>query len=185
MTDMIVFSDPDDEQVKLMGTLFDVSTDSYQPASATNSSSEGVPWGYNNNRVFTSADFGRGKQNSWDIIHAQGGDPQNTYPNATDPTPYAVWLCHKLVVTLPGPTEYEDWFLPSIEELKEMHREMLRSDKVPRNNMDDMNKHWRGMYWSSTEGSAPNAAQYVNYWDGTLGEVPKSSTAKVRCVHEL
>lgn len=185
LTNVVIFSDPDDEGVRLAGTLYDVYPDKYRPASATRSISEGVPWGYNTDHVVTSAGFGTGKQNSWDIIHSQGGDPQNTHPNSTDPVPYAAWLCHKLVVNVPGENDYEDWFLPSTEELKEMHKEMLKS--VPRNNMDDMNEFWRGMYWSSTEANDPIAAEYLNFWNShqAEGEFLKYNTAKVRCVHEL
>lgn len=86
---------------------------------------------------------------------------------------------------MPGENDYEDWFLPSTEELKEMHKEMLKS--VPRNNMDDMNEFWRGMYWSSTEANDPIAAEYLNFWNShqAEGEFLKYNTAKVRCVHEL
>jgi hypothetical protein len=133
----------------------------------------------------TGSEFGSGKQNTWNIILSQGGDPQNTMPNSTDPVPYAAWLCHKLVVTLPGENDYEDWFLPSFQELKEMHKEMLQT--VPRENMDDMNAHWMGMYWSSTEANDPIAAQYLNFWDAQpgVGGFLKYNSAKVRCVHEL
>jgi len=185
LTDVVFFSDPDNDQVRLAGTLYDVYPEKYQPSGSTRSISEGVPWAYNNDHIATGSEFGTGKQNTLDIIQNQGGDPQDIMPNVTDPVPYAAWLCEQLAVDGTGDQDYTDWFLPSIRELKAMHKAMF--DSVPRDNMDDMNEYWRGMYWSSTEANDPIAAQYLNFWDANpgAGEFLKHSYAKVRCVHEL
>jgi len=185
LTDVVIFSDPENDEVKLAGTLHDVYPGWYQPADSTRSFSEGVPWAYNNDHIDTESTFGSGKQNSLNIIQSQGDVPESTNPDSHGPVPYAAWLCSQLVIDVPGSDDYDDWYLPSFDELKEMHKEMLAT--VPRNDMDDMNEFWRGMYWSSTEASDPRAAQYLNFWDASpgVGEFPKYMTAKVRCVHKL
>ena len=185
LTNVVIFSDPANDEIQLAGTLFDVYPEKYLPTGSTRSISEGVPWAYNTDPIDTEPGFGSGQQNSMNIIQNQGGDPQDIKPNVTDPTPYAAWLCEQLVVDVPGSDDYDEWYLPSFDELKAMHTKML--DVVDRDNMDDMNEHWRGMYWSSTEANNPRAAQYLNFWDASpgVGEFMKYNTAKVRCVHEL
>jgi len=185
LTNVVRFTAPGDEEVMLAGTLWDVYPEYYRPAGATHSTSEGVPWAYNNNHIDTDSAFGSGMQNSLNIIQSQGPAPASADPASPGPIPYAAWLCSQLVVNVPGSDDYEDWYLPSFEELKAMHRAMF--DSVPRNNMDDMNEFWRGMYWSSTEANDPRAAQYLNFWDAYpgVGEFLKHMTAKVRCVHRL
>lgn len=96
--------------------------------------------------------IGTGAQNTLDIVAHCGA---NT----------AAWICHHLV--LDG---YSDWFLPSIDELKEMYNQRAL--------IGGFNSH---RYWSSTERD-PYSAWVVVFDNSSQGGVGKNGGSAVRAI---
>lgn len=107
----------------------------------------------------TSEEIGTGKSNTKNLM-VQLADYRSNFDNDWDTKKPAAELCTELIVT-ENEITYEDWFLPSRLELKELflQKSMLatKGATVPANN-----------YWSSTEGPGDAAgwsAYYVNFWE--------------------
>jgi hypothetical protein len=84
---------------------------------------------------------------------------------------YAAWLCG-------GNSNYNDWFLPSIDEL------ILIYENLALNGIGGFTPN---IYWSSSEYDKDHA-WYLYFWGGgagTPGVYPKSSTCYIRCVREF
>lgn len=119
---------------------------------APSDQSTGITWNNGSDPVTgaTGAGIGTGASNTSKIIVVQGNGS------------YAASLCVSL--TLGG---YNDWFLPSQDELNEM---VLNLGSISGNN--------GYIYWSSTETSAPLA--WVEYSTGGGGNNNKANDARVR-----
>ena len=86
--------------------------------------------------------IGRGESNTRKIVAAFGdAEPSQRNENRTD---YAAKVCADLVVTKDG-VAYDDWFLPSRDELREMYIDLHR------NNLGGFSDD---IYWSSSESNA-------------------------------
>lgn len=123
----------------------------------------GAPW-YNGVYGVTGAtgkNIGTGPTNTRKIIRAQGA-----------PGDYAARLCAQLKVTADA-TVYNDWYLPSKNELAEMYKQ-----KAIIGAGDDV-------YWSSTEltgAEGSNGAYAQNFSTGGRKQSDKSKTYHVRAV---
>lgn len=99
----------------------------------------------------TGTAIGTGKSNTEKIVEEFGN--AEPYQLKTD---YAAKLCTDLVVPKDG-VDYDDWFLPSKDELNLMYQNLKG------NNLGGFNDFF---YWSSSDGNA-NWAWYQDLYDGT------------------
>lgn len=118
--------------------------------------STGIKW-YNGSyvSVTTQTDIGSGKANTAAIIAAQG------------PGQYAASLCDQLV--LGG---YDDWFLPSKDELNAMYKNLAESD---------LGGFASEYYWSSSQHSSDYACDQ-GFGSGTQYNSSKYHTYSVRAI---
>ena len=101
--------------------------------------STGVPWGSMFKEIGgTRSEIGAGEANTERIIAVLGSNRGK---------PYAAKICHDLVLN-----GYDDWFLPSKEELRLMHKTLHYPDYI--------GNFAREVYWSSTEDGSPTAEFY-------------------------
>ncbi len=117
--------------------------------------SSGVKW-YNGEDflVTTVTEIGTGKDNTKRIVQMQGDGV------------YAAKICDDLVLN-----GYEDWFLPSRDEL----------DILYQNRLEIGGFNYSGVYWSSSEGSNYNA-WYQYFYSGDQNYYGKGGTYRVRAV---
>jgi hypothetical protein len=71
---------------------------------------------------------------------------------------------------------YNDWYLPSEGELKQMYI------KLRKRGLGNFSNDY---YWSSTEGIVDNTAQRILFMDGAIGTSTKSNLHKVRAVRNF
>jgi len=120
--------------------------------------SPGVQW-YNGKDVFlvtTGTAIGTGKNNTKRIVQMQGNGN------------YAAKLCDDLVLN-----GYDDWFLPSIDELNELYKNRLEIGGFD----------YTGIYWTSSEGVNRNDIVYYQYFSsGNQSNNYKNATHRVRAV---
>jgi len=125
-----------------------------------------IQW-YNGSNIETEAtgtEVGTGKTNTTLIVNAQGDGS------------YAAKLCDDLSITNNG-VVYDDWFLPSIDELYLMYQNLYVPGISGFVVVDDY-------YWSSSEevsGDGPLYAQILYFnGSGTIGWTSKSALLPVR-----
>lgn len=121
-------------------------------------------WGGYNTAVM-GADgtaIGTGRQNTIDIV-AQYGNIE-PYLNETD---YAAKLCSDL-----SSGGYDDWFLPSIDELNQMYENLHTQNVGGFANVS---------YWSSSESSATYAG-YYDFYNGNQNSYSKMNEELVRAI---
>ena len=120
---------------------------------ATTDQSVGIQW-YNGTYINTDAidtGIGFGEANTDLIINTQGTGN------------YAAQLCHALILN-----GYDDWFLPSIGELREMYsnKDIINATCVQNSGtVIQETIYWSSSYWSSTEYDNSTAA-IVRFYDG-------------------
>lgn len=120
---------------------------------ATTDQSTGIQW-YNGTYINTGATdtgIGFGEANTDLIINTQGTGN------------YAAQLCHALILN-----GYDDWFLPSIGELREMYSNKDIINTICVQNSGTVIQetiYWSSSYWSSTEYDNSTAA-IVRFYDG-------------------
>jgi len=100
-----------------------------------------------NQTVGTGTRIGSGKENTELLVAAMKSAAYSSSSGSTTTALYAAKVCADLVVTKDG-VVYDDWFLPSKDELNEMYQ------KLQRNNLGGF---YEGSYWSSSEYDARNA----------------------------
>ena len=107
--------------------------------------------------VGTGTGIGSGKTNTEALVSAMGNNAYITFTleNSNTTDQYAAKLCSDHVVTNDGEV-YDDWFLPSRDELNLMYVNLYLNESggFPVNN---------NYYWSSSEDSAHLA--YLHYFD--------------------
>jgi hypothetical protein len=116
-----------------------------------------VQW-YNGNYIETSAKgtkIGTGKENTWAIIKAQGSGL------------YAASICYKL--DLNG---YNDWFLPSKDELNILYYQKAAGV---------VGAFVNNFYWSSTENSS-NGAWSQSFSNGANSSTSKNGSYYIRAI---
>ena len=125
------------------------------------------PWGGFGTEVGgTGTGIGMGAGNTKMIVTKFGNvEPDN------QKTDYAAKLCADLVVTKDG-VVYDDWFLPSEEELNQMYLKLKEQE---------LGGFSGAGYWSSSEGSA-NYAWRQGFNDGTLYDSYRGYGSRVRPV---
>ena len=94
----------------------------------------------------TRTGIGEGKRNTQLLVDAMGDTDGDGFP-------YATRLCKTLVFEANGKT-FDDWFLPSKDELNLIHTKL---GKLGRGNLS-------GFYWSSSEGSTPEDVWDLSNW---------------------
>jgi hypothetical protein len=137
----------------------------YLEAAPSDQSSDGIQW-YNGSNIETGAtgtEVGTGKTNTTLIVNAQGDGS------------YAAKLCDDLSITNNG-VSYDDWFLPSIDELNLIYQNLYVSG------ISDFVYNY---YWSSSETVSEDGPQYASILlfygtDGTIGWTSKSAPLPVR-----
>ena len=137
-----------------------------EAAPVSNEWAEKVWGGYSTYVGGTSTAIGAGASNTEKIVSAFGDS--EPYENKSD---YAAKLCAELVVTKDG-VVYNDWFLPSKDELNLMYVH-LKSE-----NLGSFSDEY---YWSSSEYFA-NYAWYQYFSSGYQGLNTRCSSSRVRPV---
>lgn len=125
------------------------------------SQSEGMEWSNGTGNVLTDATgttLGWGKENTISIVNAQGQGM------------YAAWVCKNLNIK-----GYDDWFLPSKEELHLLYNQKI-SGKL--NNLNGLSNNF---YWSSTE-TSENGAWSQSFSNGANSSADKQGTYAVRAI---
>lgn len=74
---------------------------------------------------------------------------------------------------------YTDWRLPTLAELRKIYTYRTQIGGFPSRAVTNNN------YWSSTPGSRSGYYYYVNFNDGTSGEMPRVNSFKVRAVRSV
>lgn len=153
------------------GIIFYVdSTGKHGLIAAPTDQSSGIQWndGYDVVTGATGTAIGTGLDNTNKIIAAQGGGN------------YAAKLCADLVLDA-----YSDWYLPSIDELNLMYRNIGRGAAAP---LTDVGGFAGEYYWSSSEHDANSigsssivSTQYFNTGSSGSG-TSKSRTLYVRAI---
>ena len=144
---------------------------------ATADQSEGIQW-YNGDYIVTGATgtaIGTGLTNTNAIIAAQGSGS------------YAAHLCADYsVLGADGVTTYDDWFLPSKDELNQLWLHQFQYDFGTLGTPGTVYLTQGGGYWSSTENDSYDAWVQVfyesQYGDGFQGSTSKFEPANVRAV---
>ncbi len=118
-------------------------------------------WGSDRFNVqITKHEIGTGRYNTHEILRRYGYTGANT-----------ARYCNNLAVTYEG-TRYNDWFLPSIDELNQIYQVLQRS------NLGDFADYF---YWSSTENSRFSALMQ-DFRNGKINNYTKGLDARVRAV---
>ncbi len=111
--------------------------------------------GGSNAIVGTSAKIGKGKENTEKLVKAMGEEEAFSSDSGSTTSIYAAVACLDYVSIYNG-TPYDDWFLPSKDELNQMYINLRKKD--------DTNKSKYAFnadrYWSSTEVSS----EYWTAW---------------------
>ena len=114
------------------------------------------------NQLSTSSDIGKGKANTATIVAAL---------DASGETDYAAKFCDSLSLTSGGVT-YDDWFMPSMDELREMYRSL---------GSKSIGGFGTVKYWSSTD-YYYKQAYILDFMDGHETEYEKKFSINVRAV---
>ncbi|MEE3999195.1 cadherin domain-containing protein [Tenacibaculum sp. FZY0031] len=120
---------------------------------AVSDQSTGIQW-WNGTNVSTGAtalEIGTGQANTTAIVNVQGVGS------------YAAQICNDLSLN-----NYDDWFLPSIDELEEMYnnKEIINETSLQNSGTAiEETAFWSSAYWSSTE-SSDGVARILRFSDG-------------------
>lgn len=140
--------------------------------------SASLRWGsINNNNTYAYAGrtiggtgIGAGKSNTNLIVAAQG------YPGFTETYSWAARVCHEYKVTFGGVT-YEDWYLPSLEELNVLY--------LQRGLVGLIGSFASVGYWSSCESDTYSTAFFQSFSGGTQGTSLKQTLYNVRAIRSF
>lgn len=122
----------------------------------------------------TNITIGSGQYNTNQVVDWFNENEDDTYNDVTDKTERAAYLCYSLEYN-----GYDDWFLPSFNELKEMY-EILHSYDI--GGFSDDN------YWSSSEidiGDPTIFSLILNFTNGNKVGYSKVSERRVRAIRSF
>lgn len=156
------------------GTIFYVDEDdeydwTYLEAAPVSTQWLAKPWGGYGEVVGTAKEIGTGAANTALIVAAYGDE--EPYESRYD---YAAKLCRELIVVNNGVT-YDDWFLPSHDELHEIYKN-LHDQELPAGDFSP------DRYWSSSDEQASNTAWVRNFISGIGSTQLKYNQNHVRAV---
>ena len=125
--------------------------------------------------VGTSADIGKGKENTEKLIEAMG----ETAFNGNDNKKHAAQAC----ADYGNDTDYDDWFLPSSNELKLVYENLAKQNLGGTWQTDE----YSGRYWSSTDINAyPHMyAHIVKFATGEVASESRYNSYYVRPVRSF
>jgi hypothetical protein len=134
--------------------------------------SEGIRWnnGIDTTTGATGTSIGTGSSNTGLILTSQGG----TAGSYT----YAAGICADYTVDDGGVT-YDDWFLPSKDELNEMRQNIGQGNTSGSGNVGGFSG---SNYWSSTEIATNGAQEQYFSSGGSYGNSKNSPFSSVRAV---
>lgn len=143
-------------------------TDDYGLICAINDQSAGVSWGCHRKSISNAYNYGIGKgiTNSYQINR-----------NCRQ-SPIAVRYCLSYSLTV-GRETYNDWFLPSINELNEIHQHKTIIDSTAQ--AKGGSNFANAKYWSSTQNTLYMAEQ-LDFTNGSRSGKPKNSQYRVRAI---
>ncbi len=129
-------------------------------------------WGGDGREVETSTGIGTGSTNTANIVEEFGDNKVLTWSGVIEATPYAAKICSDLVEG-----GYDDWFLPSKDELDELykHKDELYKHK------EDVGGFEPKEYWSSSEINS-NYVWSQNFGSGDQGVFNRVGGLRVRAV---
>jgi hypothetical protein len=127
------------------------------PSDASNSESSYFAWGPDGKNYGTKTAVGEGKKNT-DLLLSQ---PKPTYTGTEAYAP-EYYDAAKACADYGDNTDYDDWFLPSIDELSLMYK-VLKAEKKVGNFQDDN-------YWSSSENATSDDRCAVCFLDGEVDD---------------
>ena len=125
------------------------------PSDASDSESSSFAWGPDGKNYGTKTAVGEGKKNT-EILLSQ---PKPTYTGTEAYAP-EYYDAAKACADYGDNTDYDDWFLPSIDELSLMYK-VLKADKKVGDFKEDS-------YWSSSEKSTGDDRGSVAFNDGEV-----------------
>lgn len=108
----------------------------------------------------TKADVGEGKRNTQLLVSAMGSNAYSAHNGSSKTSNYAARLCDILTYTVDGKT-FDDWFLPSNDELFLMYENLGYNDL---GGFDDDD-----CYWSSSEYTDASYAIQKYFGSGAFG----------------
>ncbi len=132
-------------------------------------------FGYtNDNTQVVSGDnkaIGTGYSNTISLVEKMDKGNGTANMGNNNAFPYAAYECQKYSVTVDGKI-YKDWFLPSLNELKEMYNTI--KDKYS----------FQGVYWSSSEEDG-SKSYYFNLTTGDSGSAVRNNPYYVRPIRRF
>ncbi len=125
-----------------------------------------------------SKDIGDGKKNTSLLVNAMGSEAYNDGDTSSEKTDrYAAKVCDDFSLVNGGVT-YDDWFLPSLDELTEVYNNLYKATP----SIGGFNASW---YWSSSEESF-STSYVVKFQDGGASVSPaRKESVRVRPVRAL
>lgn len=115
----------------------------------------------------TNTKLGTGKSNTEKLVDAMGEYAYSSKSGASKTSNYAAHLCEKLEYG-----GYNDWFLPSWDELKVMCDYFYNNE---------LSTFFAGNYWSSSEYiSNPECAHYLNFSNGGGSKLYRDDACYIR-----
>lgn len=124
--------------------------------------------------IFTDTSGGSGKNNTAMLIAAMG-DKAYQYDFGSQKDFYAAKVASDCSFTVDGEV-FDDWFLPSKDELDLLYRALLKNNSNP---------YLRDRYWSSSENGATEAWYQDLYGSGFTQTMNRYQTWKVRPVRSF
>lgn len=126
----------------------------------------------------TGTAIGTGKTNTQLLVNAMGAETYSSSSGSSKTANYAAKMCDDLTYTVNGVT-YDDWFLPSKDELNQMYVNLKQEGLGGFANSD-----YYDYYWSSSEyyKKGPSYAWKQNFDDGYQYSNSRYSPYRVRPV---
>ena len=118
----------------------------------------------------TRTTIGAGNRNTQLLVSAMGAEAYRWGSGSEKTGDYAARLCDILTYTVNGVT-YDDWFLPSEDELNQMFMILNENDTV---------SYSANSYWSSSEGAYGGDARLGSKPNGSRSSYARSNTTLVR-----
>jgi hypothetical protein len=122
----------------------------------------------------TRLEIGEGKRNTDLLVAAMGENAYAANQAAQKTELYAAKLCDDLVYN-----SYDDWFLPSRDELVAMEEQKAFIPNISES------IGWI-FYWSSSEGATSSeVSRVIHFTEGQESEITRSTSLPVRCIRRF